>query len=163
MEKTEKRRKRGGAALVIRAVIILILALVLVVAGYVIYLQANYYRIEDHAALEVENNGENTLKIGDTYTVVSYNIGFGAYGPDYSFFMDTGEMKDGTKTSGKYGKAMSLDSVEAHTEGAVGVIEDLSGFLSASGSGCGRRPKLSCESGRLYKKGNDGLCQYFCQ
>lgn len=55
----------------------------------------------------------------------SYNIGFGAYGPDYSFFMDTGEMKDGTKTSGKYGKAMSLDSVEAHTEGAAGVIENL--------------------------------------
>ena len=96
MEKTEKRRKRGGAVLVIRAVIILILALLLVVAGYVIYLQANYYRIEDHAALEVENNGENMLKIGDRYTAVTYNIGFGAYGPDYSFFMDTGEMKNGT-------------------------------------------------------------------
>lgn len=65
------------------------------------------------------------LKTGDTYSVVTYNIGFGAYGPDYSFFMDTGEMKDGTKTSGKYGKAMSLESVEAHTEGALGVIEDL--------------------------------------
>ena len=125
MEKAEKRGKRGGAALAVRVVLALLLAVILVVVGYVVYLQANYYRIADHTALEVENNGENTLKIGDTYTAVIYNIGFCAYGPDYSFFMDTGEMKDGTKTSGKYGKAMSLDSVETHTEGAAGVIKNL--------------------------------------
>ena len=94
MEKAEKRGKRGGAALAVRVVLALLLAVILVVVGYVVYLQANYYRIADHTALEVENNGENTLKIGDTYTAVTYNIGFGAYGPDYSFFMDTGEMKD---------------------------------------------------------------------
>lgn len=120
-----KAKKKSGAALAVRAIILIFLVLILIIAGYVIYLQANYYRIEDHAALEVENNRENVLKAGDTYTAVTYNIGFGAYGLDYSFFMDTGEMKDGTKTSGKYGKAMSLDSVEAHTEGAVGVIEGL--------------------------------------
>lgn len=125
MKKGEKGRKISGGVLVLRGVIIIILALLLVVGGYVIYLQSNYYRIEDHAVLEVENNGEDVLKTGDAYSVVTYNIGFGAYGPDYSFFMDTGEMKDGTKTSGKYGKAMSLESVEAHTEGALGVIEDL--------------------------------------
>lgn len=125
MEKGEKGRKISRGALVLRGIIIIFLALILVVGGYVIYLQSNYYRIEDHAVLEVENNGENVLKIGDTYSVVTYNIGFGAYGPDYSFFMDTGEMKDGTKTSGKYGKAMSLESVEEHTEGALGVVEDL--------------------------------------
>ena len=125
MKKGEKGRKISGGGLVLRGVIIIILALLLVVGGYVIYLQSNYYRIEDHAALAVENNGEDVLKTGDTYSVVTYNIGFGAYGPDYSFFMDTGEMKDGTKTLGKYGKAMSLESVEAHTEGALGVIEDL--------------------------------------
>lgn len=125
MKKGEKRRKISGGGLVLRGVIIIILALLLVVGGYVIYLQSNYYRIEDHAVLEVENNGEDVLKTEDTYSVVTYNIGFGAYGPDYSFFMDTGEMKDETKTSGKYGKAMSLESVEAHTEGALGVIEDL--------------------------------------
>lgn len=125
MEKVEKRRKRGRAALLVRAVLILILALILVVAGYVIYLQANYYRIEDHAVLEIEHNMEESLKTGNTYTAVTYNIGFGAYGPDYSFFMDTGEMKDGTKTSGTYGKAISLASVEEHTQGALEVIESL--------------------------------------
>lgn len=125
MKKAEKGRKISGGGLVLRGIIIIFLALILVVGGYVIYLQSSYYRIEDHAVLEVENNGENVLKTGDTYSVVTYNIGFGAYGPDYSFFMDTGEMKDGTKTSGKYGKAMSLESVETHIEGALGVIEDL--------------------------------------
>lgn len=70
MEKAEKRGKRGGAALAVRVVLALLLAVILVVVGYVVYLQANYYRIADHTALEVENNGENTLKIGDTYTAV---------------------------------------------------------------------------------------------
>ena len=122
MEKVKKRSKAGVA---LRAVLIIFLVLIFVIVGYVVYLQVNYYRIEDHAVLEIENNTEDVLKTGDTYTAVTYNIGFGAYGPDYSFFMDTGEMKDGTKTSGKYGKAMSQESVEAHTEGALGVIEDL--------------------------------------
>lgn len=125
MKKAEKGRKISGGGLVLRGIILIFLALILVVGGYVIYLQSNYYRIEDHAVLEVENNGENVLKTGDTYSVVTYNIGFGAYGPDYSFFMDTGEMKDGTKTSGKYGKAMSLESVETHTQGALEVVQDL--------------------------------------
>ena len=120
-----KAKKKSGPALAVRVIILILLVLILTIVGYVIYLQANYYRIEDHAALEVENNRENMLKPGDTYTAVTYNIGFGAYGPDYSFFMDTGEMKDGTKTAGKYGKAISQASVEAHTEGAVGVIESL--------------------------------------
>lgn len=126
MEKLEKRQKKTKVGLVIRMIIIIVLILIFVIAGYVIYLQANYYRIEDHAQLTIEHNMEEPLKTGSTYTAVTYNIGFGAYGPDYSFFMDTGEMKDGTKTAGKYGKAISQDSVEAHTEGASGVIKDLS-------------------------------------
>lgn len=103
----------------------LLLLFVICIAGYVIYMQANYYRIEDHAALEPENNQKQVLKTGEEYTAVTYNIGFGAYGPDYSFFMDTGEMEDGTSTSGKYGKAISKESVEANTEGAAGELERL--------------------------------------
>ncbi|MCI9615531.1 MAG: endonuclease [Dorea sp.] len=88
-------------------------------------MQANYYRIEDEAVLETENNQKAALKSKETYTAVTYNIGFGAYGPDYSFFMDTGEMEDGTLTSGEYGKAISKESVEANTKGAVEELEKL--------------------------------------
>ena len=103
----------------------LLLLCVICAAGYVIYMQANYYRIEDEAVLETENNQKSALKGGETYTAVTYNIGFGAYGPDYSFFMDTGEMEDGTLTSGEYGKAISKESVEANIKGAVEELEKL--------------------------------------
>lgn len=110
-------KKVFGRVLKIAAGVLVIC--ILCIAYYIIYMQSQYYRIEDHAELAVENNQNKTLKAGEIYTAVTYNIGFGAYGPDYSFFMDTGEMNDGTKTVGKYGKAMSQESVEEHTEGAV--------------------------------------------
>lgn len=123
-----KNRKEQKSSLKIRAlkiVALLVILCIILIACYVIYMQSQYYRIEDHTTLAVENNSDKTLKQGETYTAVTYNIGFGAYGPDYSFFMDTGEMSDGTETTGKYGKAMSRESVEEHTKGAVDELAKL--------------------------------------
>lgn len=119
MEEGYKKKKWTPAGAALRGIAVIFVALILAVAGYVIYMQVNYYRIEDHTPLEVEHNTDDKLCTGETYTAVTYNIGFGAYGPDYSFFMDMGEMEDGTETQGKYGKAISKESVEAHTEGAI--------------------------------------------
>ena len=104
---------------------ILLLLVVLVVGGYVLYMQLNYYRIEDHQALEVENAQTAQVRVGETYTAVTYNIGFGAYGPDYSFFMDVGGMKDGTVTRGLYGKAVSKEHVQANTSGSIALLQQL--------------------------------------
>ncbi len=117
--------KRLYLPIIIKILIGLLLLVVLCIAGYVIYMQANYYRIEDHTVLEAENNPVQKLKTGETYTAVTYNIGFGAYGPDYSFFMDTGEMEDGTPTVGEYGKAANRESVETNTKGVVEELEKL--------------------------------------
>ena len=117
--KRENKPKRSVLGTGIRIIAGAVLLLVLAVAGYIIYMQAHYYRIEDYLALEIENNPDVRLETGRTYTAVTYNIGFGAYGRDYSFFMDTGEMKDGTPTTGKYGKAVSEEAVEENTEGVV--------------------------------------------
>ena len=103
----------------------LLIVCVICIAGYIIYMQMNYYRIEEHTALETVKNQEQILKAGETYKAVTCNIGFGAYGPDYSFFMDTGEMEDGTRTAGKYGKAISKESVETNTEKAAEELEKL--------------------------------------
>ncbi len=116
------KKDRLHIPVIVKILASLVLLCIICIAGYVIYMQVNYYRIEDHAALEVENNNEKILKSGETYKALTYNIGFGAYGPDYSFFMDTGEMKDGTPTAGKYGKAISKESVEVNTEGAAGEL-----------------------------------------
>ena len=104
---------------------VLLAALVLLVGGYIAYLQLQYYRIEDGLTLEVLSGQESVLQTGDTYTAVSCNLGFGAYGPDYSFFMDTGVMADGTPTQGLYGKAQSRDDVLANTSLALETLQAL--------------------------------------
>ena len=67
-----------------------LLALVLVVGGYVAYVLIDYHRIGDQE-LAVQNGAvETSIAAGETYKIVSYNIGFGAYESDYGFFMDGG-------------------------------------------------------------------------
>lgn len=86
--------------------------ILLVLIAYIIYLYASYHRIEDNLILEVESApdaGEDlegltsgarpdsasaryntALTTGETYSALTYNLGFGAYTPDFSFFMDGG-------------------------------------------------------------------------
>lgn len=102
----------------------LIAAVVLAAACYVIYVVAEYDRIEDNLELEVEGTAlYSALETGNVYSVVTYNVGFGAYTPDYSFFMDSGVMSDGTEVYGKYGKAIDKDHVLYAINGASGVLK----------------------------------------
>ena len=71
--------------------------LILALLAYIVYLYASYYRIEDNQELVVEAPVDDTttgaaavLATDTEYSAVTYNIGFGAYLPDYSFFMDGG-------------------------------------------------------------------------
>ena len=68
----------------------LLVAAVVVVAGYFAYVFLTYSRIEDNQPLEVKGNAEEAAEVGTEYTIVSYNVGFGAYTPDFTFFMDGG-------------------------------------------------------------------------
>lgn len=102
------------------AVLGALLALVLLlVIGYVVYMQITYYRIEDNAALTVENPQTEELARGAAYTAVTYNIGFGAYNHDFSFFMDSGTMLDGRSVAGTMSRAQSAEIVRANTAGAL--------------------------------------------
>ncbi len=69
---------------------LVILALVLLVLGYIAYLYISYHRIEDNTRLDIQQNTNNILQEGVEYSAITYNIGFGAYTPDFSFFMDGG-------------------------------------------------------------------------
>lgn len=99
----------------------LIALFVLIVLGYVLYVVCSYNRIEDMQPLSVENNPAQTVQIGQDYSVMTYNIGFGAYNHDFSFFMDSGTMLDGTPVTGKDGKAKSKQIVFDNTAGAADV------------------------------------------
>lgn len=66
-------------------------ALLLVVVGYASYVLFTYDRIEDNLTLQPADTGtEAALSVGERYTAVSQNIGFGAYTPEFTFFMDGG-------------------------------------------------------------------------
>lgn len=100
-----------------------ITTLALVVGGYVLYMQHQYYRIPKHQKLTIGNNQAATLTTGRVYTVTTYNVGFGAYNHQFSFFMDAGKLKSGTKTRGKYGIARSKAVVLTDTKGVEKVMQ----------------------------------------
>lgn len=105
----------------------IILGLIVVVAVYVLYMQIQYYRIEDNLDLttKIENNQENGIEVDTEYSITTYNIGFGAYTREFSFFMDSGVMLDGTKVSGTGSRAKSKDVVLDNTNGAIEIMTGL--------------------------------------
>lgn len=103
----------------------IIAALLVIVLGYVLYLSSHYYRIKDNTSLEINNNMQSLVSVGNTYQISTYNIGFGAYSKDFSFFMDSGEMKDGTKVSGTGSTAKNKETVITNTNGVVSVSKTL--------------------------------------
>ena len=65
----------------------ILLAAAALYAGYV-FLGST--RIADNQTLTVTGNAEAPAQTGREYTAVSYNVGFGAYTPEFTFFMDGG-------------------------------------------------------------------------
>ena len=87
----------------------LLAGILTVVLAYVVYVCLAYYRLEDRLPLPVENNVSVPAEMERDYTLVSYNIGFGAYSADYSFFMD----------GGRYSRAFSREAAERNVAGAL--------------------------------------------
>ncbi len=100
--------------------IAVITAVIVVILGsYAAYVLTAYYRLPDNLTLEVKRNGANhyfedkeLYKAGEYYWAMTYNIGFGAYRKDFSFFMD----------GGKYSQAKDEDSVVASVCGIGDII-----------------------------------------
>lgn len=82
-----------------------LLTVLLVVGGYVAYVLIDYERIPDNQRLRPElavADMQAEVPTDTTLDLVSWNIGFGAYTADYSFFMDGGE----------YSRAFSEEAVK---------------------------------------------------
>ena len=107
-------------------ILILLLLLVIIVGGYAAYIFIDYYRIDDNLQLTPEETALAdgtciTCKIdmpevhtGRELTVTSWNIGFGAYTDQYSFFMD----------GGKYARGFSKEAVLENTEIMAGKLAE---------------------------------------
>ena len=96
-----------------KGLMIFLLVVVVAAGGYVAYAFSAYYRLEDGLALQTQNNPSQEVAAGKTYRVVSYNVGFGAYSADYSFFMD----------GGKESRARSEEAVKENISGAAEAVE----------------------------------------
>ena len=95
--------------------IIVVTLAVVVAISYAAYVFISYSRIEDNVPVAPEGTAKNTeVKLGTEYTAVTYNIGFGAYTPEFSFFMD----------GGKSSWAESAESVKACVDGAASVLKE---------------------------------------
>lgn len=97
----------------IKTILIILGILLLVVVGYVLYVFLSFHRIEDNQVLAVEESAEqDAVSQEQALTVLSYNIGFGAYSDDYTFFMD----------GGKESRAFSEEAVYENIGGAMETV-----------------------------------------
>lgn len=99
----------------LKIVLALLILLILAVACYVIYVFTSYERIEDHQKIEPENNQTASAAVNTPYTITTFNLGFGAYSSDYSFFMD----------GGKESRAYSKEAVFKNTKGMAEIIRNI--------------------------------------
>ena len=73
----------------LKIILIALLVIVALVLVYLAYVLLDYHRIGDQT-LPVTRANARQPAAGETYDIVSWNIGFGAYEADYGFFMDGG-------------------------------------------------------------------------
>jgi endonuclease/exonuclease/phosphatase family metal-dependent hydrolase len=74
----------------VKVLVGILLAVVLLVGAYVAYVFLDYHRIGDQELEAQGEGGATALDTAASYSILSYNIGFGAYEDDYGFFMDGG-------------------------------------------------------------------------
>lgn len=93
-----------------------LLVIVLVAGCYVGYVVIDYSRIDDNLALSPVGNGQTEVaRVKTEYTVMTYNVGFGAYTPDFTFFMDGGnESRAKSKESVEYCINSAGDEVKSN-------------------------------------------------
>ena len=106
-------------------------ALLLVVTAYVSYVLIDYHRVGNHV-IAVSGEGE-MAKTGTPYSVITYNIGFAAYTPDFGFFMD----------GGTESRAASAESVER-------VMAEIGGFLQEQNADFLMVEEVDLDSTRSY-------------
>ncbi len=88
----------------------------LVILGcYAAYVFGCYTRLDDNLPLTIQAaDNARQVPIGKTLKAVSYNMGFGAYSHDFSFFMDGGhESRCRTKESGIHNISKALHIAKA--------------------------------------------------
>lgn len=129
-----KVNNKKSAIRALAAILILLLVFFLTVMSYLVYLALDYSRIGD-IDLDVHENTSQKLTLShveeETLSISTYNIGFGAYSREYSFFMDKASYKDAyvesqnrASTTGRYSRALSAEAAHDNASGAYQTITE---------------------------------------
>ena len=106
----------------LKVLLCVVLVLLTAVGGYAGYYMASYRRIGDQTLEPEPGTSQSGMLSGNNFSLVSWNIGFGAYSDDYSFIMD----------GGKYGRAFSEKAVKDNLDGVVSTVLENGEKLSAA-------------------------------
>lgn len=87
---------------------------------YIAYLFLSYHRIADNQELTPDVNNQETLSTNQSYRGMTFNIGYGAYTADYTFFMD----------GGKSARAKDQATVESNMAGVAATTESIDPTIS---------------------------------
>ena len=116
MENAEKKQRKSPVRIVFRIIGILVAVIVVAVLAYVGYAYFSFHRIKDSQSLEIyQETKTKAVKTNREFVIASYNIGFGAYSDDYTFFLD----------GGKESRARSEDAVYQNIGGAMDTLAQI--------------------------------------
>ena len=73
---------------ILKAILCLFLVLIVIIGAYVLYVVCQYSRIKANKNLNIHSEKNSVAVNRDMFKIMTYNIGFGAYTQDFSFFMD---------------------------------------------------------------------------
>ena len=111
-----------------------ILLLILLIAGYFIFMTLTDYRPDEVTRLPVENNHDETLQLEEPVSVMTFNIGYCGLDDEQDFFLDGG--------------------TESRSESREKTLENLSGilrFTEANDSDIYLFQEVDIRSSRSYK------------
>ncbi len=113
MKNLNRSEKKSSVKTVVTVIVLVLLGLLVAVAIYVAYVFMAYERLEDNINLEISSVAQQPMKKEEEHCLVSYNIGFGAYSDDFTFFMDGGEES----------RARSPEAVRENVGGALTALK----------------------------------------
>ena len=108
--------KKKSLNIIGKTALIVLLSVVVLVSGYAVYFAGVFYRVDDNLSLAPTNKTQASLVTATEYTMLNWNIGFGAYSDDYSFFMD----------GGKYSRGFSEEAVQKNLDGVKETVSEAS-------------------------------------
>lgn len=100
--------------LITKIVSVILIVVILSFLTYLLVMSVSYYTLPEYGSLTITNNQTQSVKINKTYSILSYNLGFGAFTPEFSYYFD----------GGKYATAKNLDTVVENTTAAINLIKE---------------------------------------